>query len=134
MERCSDALYISTDDGTKGYKGFVSDVLRSLLSEGCSFNMVYTVGPAVMMRAVAEVTRPHKIKTIASLNPLMVDGMGMCGACRVPVGGKTMFVCVDGPDFDAHEVDFAELIRRQMAFSSEEKMALNLWEASKRMV
>jgi len=134
MEKCSDALYVSTDDGTKGYKGFVSDVLRSLLSEGHSFDMIYTVGPAVMMRAVAEVTRPHKIKTIASLNPLMVDGMGMCGACRVSVGGKTMFVCVDGPDFDAHEVDFAELIRRQMAFSSEEKMALNLWEASKRAV
>ncbi|MEM1544249.1 MAG: sulfide/dihydroorotate dehydrogenase-like FAD/NAD-binding protein [Candidatus Bathyarchaeia archaeon] len=132
MRRCSDEVHISTDDGTKGYKGFVSDVLRKLLQEGYGFNMVYAVGPAVMMRAVAEVTRPYNIKTIASLNPIMVDGMGMCGACRVTVGGKTMFACVNGPEFDAHKVDFTELIRRQMAFIQEERMALELWEANKR--
>ncbi|MBS7618864.1 sulfide/dihydroorotate dehydrogenase-like FAD/NAD-binding protein, partial [Candidatus Bathyarchaeota archaeon] len=83
-------------------------------------------------RAVAEVTRPYKVKTVVSLNPIMVDGMGMCGACRVTVGGKTRFACVDGPEFDAHDVDFGELIRRQMAFLSEEKMALECWEANKR--
>ncbi|MEM2374958.1 MAG: sulfide/dihydroorotate dehydrogenase-like FAD/NAD-binding protein [Candidatus Bathyarchaeia archaeon] len=133
MRRFSDELYVSTDDGTKGYKGFVSDILRSLLQKGCTFNMVYAVGPAVMMRAIADVTRPYKIKTIVSLNPIMVDGMGMCGACRVTVGGKTMFACVNGPEFDAHEVDFTELIRRQTAFLQEERMALELWEANRRM-
>jgi ferredoxin--NADP+ reductase len=128
MMSVSDELYISTDDGSKGYKGFVSDVLRMLIQNGYKFDMVYAVGPAVMMRAVAEVTRPHKIKTIVSLNPIMVDGMGMCGACRVTVGGRTKFACVDGPEFDAHEVDFAELIRRQAAFLREERTALENFE------
>ena len=130
MEKCSDALYISTDDGTKGYKGFVSDLLRDLLLKGYKFDIVYAVGPALMMKAVAEVTRPFRIKTIVSLNPIMVDGIGMCGACRVLVGGKTRFACVDGPEFDAHEVDFAELIRRQRAFLAEERIALETFEKS----
>lgn len=130
MREISDELFISTDDGTKGYKGFVSDLLRDLLLKGYRFDMVYAVGPALMMRAVAEVTRPYKIKTIVSLNPIMVDGMGMCGACRVLVGGKTRFACVDGPEFDAHEVDFDELIRRQRAFINEERMALEMYEKS----
>jgi len=124
MRDFSDELYISTDDGSKGYRGFVSDVLKMLIQNGYKFDMVYAVGPAVMMRAVAEVTRPHKIKTIVSLNPIMVDGMGMCGACRVTVGGRTRFACVDGPEFDAHKVDFTELIRRQTAFLREERIAL----------
>ncbi|MEM1587056.1 MAG: sulfide/dihydroorotate dehydrogenase-like FAD/NAD-binding protein [Candidatus Bathyarchaeia archaeon] len=128
MRRYSDEIHISTDDGTRGYKGFVSDVLKNLLLKGYKFDMVYAVGPALMMRAVAEVTRPYKIKTIVSLNPIMVDGMGMCGACRVIVGGKTRFTCVDGPEFDAHEVDFAELIRRQRAFLEEERRALEIFE------
>ncbi|MBS7634911.1 sulfide/dihydroorotate dehydrogenase-like FAD/NAD-binding protein [Candidatus Bathyarchaeota archaeon] len=132
MMRFSDEFYVSTDDGTKGYKGFVSDVLKILIKKGHRFDLIYAVGPAVMMRAVAEVTRPYKVKTVVSLNPIMVDGMGMCGACRVTVGGKTRFACVDGPEFDAHDVDFGELIRRQMAFLSEEKMALECWEANKR--
>jgi len=85
-----------------------------------------------MMRAVAEVTRAYNIKTIASLNSIMVDGMGMCGACRVTVDGKTKFACVDGPEFDAHKVDFGELIKRQMGFIAEEKMALENWEARRR--
>ncbi|MBS7625107.1 MAG: sulfide/dihydroorotate dehydrogenase-like FAD/NAD-binding protein [Candidatus Bathyarchaeia archaeon] len=131
MRAFSDELYISTDDGTKGYKGFVSDVLRVLIQKGYRFDMVYAVGPAMMMKAVADVTRPYGIKTIASLNPIMVDGMGMCGACRVMVGGKTRFACVDGPEFDAHEVDFDELIKRQMTFFREEKDALKYWEANK---
>lgn len=124
MTRVSDELHISTDDGTKGQKGFVSDVLKNLITKGYEFNVVYAIGPTVMMRAVAETTRPFNIKTIVSLNPVMVDGMGMCGACRVTVGGSTRFACVDGPEFDAHQVDFGELLKRQMAYTSEEKMAL----------
>ncbi len=126
--KVSDELYISTDDGTKGQKGFVSDVLKMLIQKEYNFDLVYAIGPSVMMRAVAEVTRPYNIKTIASLNSIMVDGMGMCGACRVTVGGETRFACVDGPEFDAHEVDFGELIKRQMMYLSEEKLALERWE------
>lgn len=128
MRSVSDKLCISTDDGSKGYKGFVSDVLKSLIEKGCSFSVVYAVGPAVMMRAVAEVTRPYGIRTIASLNSIMIDGMGMCGACRVTVGGETKFACIDGPEFDAHKVDFGELIKRQMVFQLQEKQAIEHWE------
>ena len=128
VEKISDELYISTDDGTKGQKGFVSDVLKMLIQKGYNFDLVYAIGPAVMMRAVAEVTRPYNIKTIVSLNSIMVDGMGMCGACRVTVGGETKFACVDGPEFDAHKVNFGELMKRQMVFIAEEKMALEHWE------
>jgi NAD(P)H-flavin reductase len=124
MSKVSDELHISTDDGTKGQKGFVSDVLKKLIEKGYRFNVVYAIGPTVMMRAVAETTRPFNIKTIVSLNPIMVDGMGMCGACRVTIGGSTRFACVDGPEFDAHQIDFGELLRRQMVYKSEEKMAL----------
>lgn len=128
MRKVSDELYVSTDDGTKGEKGFVSGVLKSLIDKGSKFDVVYAIGPAVMMRAVAETTRPYGIRTVASLNSIMVDGMGMCGACRVTVGDQTKFACVDGPDFDAHLVDFSELIKRQAMFCSEEKTALNRWE------
>lgn len=132
MRKFSDELHVSTDDGTKGYKGFVSDVLSELIKKGYAFNLVYAIGPAVMMRAVANVTKPCNVKTIVSLNPIMVDGMGMCGVCRVTVGGKTRFACVDGPEFDAHEVDFAELIKRQMSFLAEEKAALEKFENVRR--
>jgi ferredoxin--NADP+ reductase len=132
MGKVSDEVHISTDDGTKGQKGFVSEVLKMLIEKGYNFKLVYAIGPAVMMRAVAEVTRPYKIATIASLNSIMVDGMGMCGACRVTVGGETKFACVDGPEFDAHKVDFGELIKRQMSFLAEEKMALENWEKRRR--
>ena len=125
----TDELLVSTDDGTKGQKGFVSDVLKALIQKGYKFNIVYAIGPTLMMRAVAETTRPYNIKTIVSLNPIMVDGMGMCGACRVTVGGSTKFACVDGPEFDAHQVDFGELLKRQMAFLSEEKLALQRFQA-----
>ncbi|UCE96013.1 MAG: sulfide/dihydroorotate dehydrogenase-like FAD/NAD-binding protein [Candidatus Bathyarchaeota archaeon] len=124
MKRVSTKVHISTDDGSKGHKGFVSDILKSLIEKGNSIDVVYAIGPSVMMRAVAEVTRSHKIKTIVSLNPIMVDGMGMCGACRVSVGGKVKFACVDGPEFDAHQVDFDQLIKRQQAFIAEENLAL----------
>ena len=102
--------------------------MKMLIQKGYNFDLVYAIGPAVMMRAVAEVTRPYNIKTIVSLNSIMVDGMGMCGACRVTVGGETKFACVDGPEFDAHKVNFGELMKRQMVFIAEEKMALEHWE------
>jgi len=128
MRHICDEVYITTDDGSKGYKGFGCDMLKILIEKGYSIDTVYAIGPTVMMRAVAEVTRPYKIKTIVSLNPIMVDGMGMCGVCRVSVGGKVRFACFDGPEFDGHLVDFNELIKRQRAFLAEEKLALEHWE------
>ncbi len=128
MRRVSDELYISTDDGSKGQKGFVSQVLKTLIEKGKQFNAVYAIGPPLMMKATAEVTRPYCIKTVVSLNPIMVDGMGMCGACRVCVNGKTKFACVDGPLFDGHEVDFDELIQRLRMYRSEEKFASQFFE------
>lgn len=124
IRKISDEVYISTDDGTKGHKGFVSDILKMLIEKGYSFDLVYAIGPTIMMKAVAEVTRPHRIKTIVSLNPIMLCGMGMCGTCRVTVAGETKFTCVDGPEFDAHLVDFDELIKRQRMYIKEEKKAL----------
>ena len=121
MRAVSDEFYLSTDDGSKGQKGFVSDVLKKLIAESSGFNIVYAVGPPMMMNAISEVTRPYGIKTVVSLNPIMVDGMGMCGACRVSVGDKTRFACVDGPEFDAHQVNFKELIMRLKSYSTEEK-------------
>jgi len=128
MKKVSDELHISTDDGSKGYKGFVSDVLKALIEKGYRFDVVYAIGPPLMMRATSEVTRPPGIKSIVSLNPIMVDGMGMCGACRVTVGGQTRFACVDGPEFDGHQVDFDELIKRLRMYQSEEKLALQFCE------
>ena len=126
LKSASNELIITTDDGTKGQKGFVSDALKKLIDNGYKFDAVYAIGPTVMMRAVANTTKPFNLKTIVSLNPIMVDGMGMCGACRVTVDGKTKFACVDGPEFDAHNVDFAELMERQRGFVAEEKMSLKL--------
>ena len=130
MRNISDELYVSTDDGSKGHKGFVSDVLKMLIEKGYRFDLAYAIGPTLMMRATANVTRPHSIKTVVSLNPIMVDGMGMCGACRVTVGGETKFACLDGPEFDGHLVDFDELIKRQRVYLSEEKQAVELYEKS----
>jgi ferredoxin--NADP+ reductase len=124
MKSCSDEVYISTDDGSKGHKGFVSDVLKMLIEKGSHFDIVYAIGPTLMMRATANVTRPYSIKTIVSLNPIMMDGMGMCGACRATVGGETKFACVDGPEFDGHLVDFDELLKRQRVYLAEEKQAV----------
>jgi len=123
LSELSDEIYISTDDGTKGVKGFTSNVLKSLLEKGEKFNLVMAAGPVPMMRAIAEVTRPYGIKTIVSLNPIMVDGTGMCGGCRVTVGGETKFACVDGPEFDAHKVDFRELMNRLRTYQEEERIA-----------
>jgi NAD(P)H-flavin reductase len=131
MKNVSDELYISTDDGSKGHKGFVSDVLKMLIEKGYRFDLVYAIGPTLMMRATANVTKPHSIKTIVSLNPIMVDGMGMCGACRVTVGGETKFACLDGPEFDGHLVNFDELIKRLRVYLPEEKQAAELYEKSR---
>jgi len=124
LRRLSDEVYISTDDGSKGFKGFTSELLKKLLEEGRRFDLVMAVGPVPMMRAVAEVTRPYGIKTIVSLNPIMVDGTGMCGACRVKVGGEIKFACVDGPEFDAHQIDFNQLMNRLRFYRDEEMKAL----------
>ncbi|KYH40362.1 MAG: ferredoxin-NADP(+) reductase subunit alpha [Candidatus Bathyarchaeota archaeon B26-2] len=128
ISKLSDELYISTDDGSMGIKGFTSDVLKRLLESGRHFDYVFAVGPVLMMRAVAEVTRPYRIKTVVSLNPIMIDGTGMCGGCRVRVGEATKFACVEGPEFDAHQVDFTELIRRLRAYREEETKAVCMLE------
>ena len=120
-------LYIPTDDGTYGRKGFVSDELQRLIDDGYKIDRVWAIGPAIMMKVVCDVTRPHQIKTIVSLNPIMVDGTGMCGACRVEVGGETKFTCVDGPEFDGHLVDFDLLMKRQSIYKEQEKLALDLY-------
>jgi ferredoxin--NADP+ reductase len=125
MRKLSDEFLISTDDGTYGHHGFVTDLLTSLLSDRRSeIDFIMAIGPVVMMRAVCKITQLHRIKTMVSLNPIMVDATGMCGACRVTVGGKTQFACVDGPDFDGHKVDFDELIKRQNMYLKQEKIAM----------
>jgi ferredoxin/flavodoxin---NADP+ reductase len=121
---CAEVL-VATDDGSYGHKGFVTEVLKKRLEEDKAVKEVVAVGPVPMMRAVAEVTRPFGVKTVVSLNPIMVDGIGMCGACRVSVGGKVQFACVDGPEFDAHKVDFPELTKRLAAFVPQEKQSYN---------
>jgi len=120
MRKVCDELYVATDDGTRGYKGL--DFLEDLLKER-KIDRVIVTGPIVTMKTVSELTRLHDIRTIVNLIPIMVDGMGMCGACRVSVGGKTMFACVDGPDFDGHQVDFEELMARMKMFTPQEKLA-----------
>ncbi len=123
MRACSDELLITTDDGTYGHHGFVTDELKRLIAEGVKIDEVVAIGPAVMMRAVANVTREPGIKTIVSLNTLMVDGTGMCGGCRITVGDEVKFVCVDGPEFDGHQVDFSELLARTSIYTREERRA-----------
>ncbi|MDO5484017.1 MAG: sulfide/dihydroorotate dehydrogenase-like FAD/NAD-binding protein [Desulfovibrionaceae bacterium] len=119
-----DELLISTDDGSYGHKGLVTELLRERLELDKTVFETVAVGPVPMMAAVADTTRPFGVKTTVSLNPIMVDGIGMCGACRVSVGGKTKFACVDGPEFDGHEVDFAELRRRLAAYRQQEQLSL----------
>lgn len=119
---CSN-YYLMTDDGSAGEHGLVTNKLEQLIESGREYDAVIAIGPVPMMKFVCLATKPHGIKTIVSLNPIMVDGTGMCGACRVTVGGKTRFACVDGPDFDGHEVDFDELIRRNAIYREEEAAA-----------
>lgn len=123
FRRSCDALYITTDDGTYGEQGFVSSKLTELLAEGRRYDLVIAIGPVPMMRSVAQVTQPYGIRTLVSLNPLMVDGTGMCGCCRVRAGGETKFACVDGPDFDGHQVDYDELMTRNALYREQETAA-----------
>ncbi len=128
MRAISDETIVTTDDGSYAKKGFVTTALQELIDRGEKIGMCIAIGPVPMMRAVAEVTRPHQIRTVVSLNPIMVDATGMCGACRVTVGGATKFVCVDGPEFDGHQVDYKELVMRNRAYLKEEKTAMERFE------
>jgi ferredoxin--NADP+ reductase len=120
MQSASHDLRVCTDDGTYGHHGFVTDVLKEVLESG-DVKLVVGIGPVPMMRAVANLTRPYEVKTLVSLNPIMIDGTGMCGGCRVSVGGETKFACVDGPEFDGHLVNFDELMLRLQAYCEDEK-------------
>jgi len=128
MKAVSDEAYITTDDGTYGHHGFVTDMLQKLIDDGTKIDFVLAIGPIPMMNAVANITKSHDIKTMVSLNPIMIDGTGMCGGCRVSVGGKVKFACVDGPEFDAHEVDFKNLIDRNRMYEEYEKKSLERYE------
>jgi glutamate synthase (NADPH) small chain len=131
MKAVSHKLFVTTDDGSYGHHGFVTDELKRLIDEKVKIDIVLAIGPVVMMRAVAEVTRPYNIKTVVSLNSVMIDGTGMCGGCRTTVGEETKFVCVDGPEFDAHQVNFKELMLRQQMYNREERRAM--WDHACRM-
>ena len=123
-KQTADELYICTDDGSYGHHGFVSDILKKLLDDGVKIGMIMAIGPVPMMRVVANLTKSYGVPTWVSLNPLMIDGTGMCGVCRVTVGGKMKFACVDGPDFDGHQVDFDLLVKRLGTYREQEKTAM----------
>ncbi|MEJ6951575.1 sulfide/dihydroorotate dehydrogenase-like FAD/NAD-binding protein [Natronospora cellulosivora (SeqCode)] len=125
LQEISNKVYITTDDGSYGHHGFVTDILKNLLEEENDIDMVVAIGPVPMMRAVVNLT-PKNIKTIVSLNSLMVDGTGMCGGCRVTIGGETKFTCVDGPAFDGHQVDFEEIMNRLSFYKEDESHICNL--------
>ena len=128
-----DELFVCTDDGSAGIKGMVTEGMRQAITKYPGIDECVAIGPPVMMKGAAEATRAHKIKTVVSLNPLMVDGTGMCGGCRVTVGGKVKFACVDGPDFDAHQVDFDDLMARLGRFRPAEQEAMKKWQEGCRM-
>ena len=125
MSAVCDNLYITTDDGSNGNKGFVTDVLKKLIENGEQYDLVIAIGPMPMMKAVCNLTKEYNIKTIVSMNPIMIDGTGMCGGCRIKVGGEMKFACVDGPDFDGHEVDFDEAMERWAMYKKEEKESMD---------
>src|SRR5476651_1573683 len=131
---CCDEVILCTDDGSTGMKGFVSDGIKLAIAGHKDIDEVIAIGPPIMMKACAETTRPHGIKTIVSLNPIMVDGTGMCGGCRVKIGDEVKFACVDGPDFDGHKVDFTDLMMRLKRYAEEEKAAMDRWSESCRMM
>jgi len=128
LKGCSDKLIVTTDDGSYGVKGLVLDPLREAMASN-AFDLCYCVGPDIMMKAVSEATKPRGLKTLVSLDANMVDATGMCGTCRVIVGGRTQFVCVDGPEFDGHLVDWDGFLKRQKRFAEEEKRAVGHFEA-----
>jgi len=127
FEEYCDELIICTDDGSIGIKGLVTDGIKMSIEKHGDIDEVIAIGPPIMMKFCAETTRPYGVKTMVSLNPIMVDGTGMCGGCRVTVEGKKRFACVDGPDFDGHQVDFDELMNRLGRFKEDEKVALERW-------
>ena len=131
---CCDELILCTDDGSAGMRGFVSDGIKRAIEGHSNIDEVVAIGPPIMMKVCAETTRPHAIKTIVSLNPIMVDGTGMCGGCRVKLGNEIKFACVDGPDFDGHKVDFNDLMMRLKRYAEEEKAALDRWSENCRMM
>jgi NAD(P)H-flavin reductase len=128
LSSVSDQLIVTTDDGTYGRKGLVTEPLKELLEGEQRIDRVIAIGPSIMMKFCAKTTEPFEIKTIVSLNPIMVDGTGMCGCCRVSVGGMTKFACVDGPDFDGHQVDWDLLMARQRIYLDEEKRSFEQWK------
>ena len=132
MKKVSDELHITTDDGSYGRKGFVSDELKDIIDSGKKVDLVIAIGPAIMMKVVCDVTKKYGIHTIVSLNSIMVDGTGMCGACRVEVGGETKFACVDGPEFDGHLVNFDLLMKRLNMYKDKEKIALEKYLKERR--
>jgi len=124
IKKISDELHITTDDGSKGHHGFVSDILQQILNKKQKkIDLVMAIGPVIMMKVISNITKKHGIKTLVSLNPIMIDGTGMCGGCRVIINGKTKFACVDGPEFDGHQVDYDNLILRNQRFIQQEKEA-----------
>jgi ferredoxin--NADP+ reductase len=123
MQQVSDTLYITTDDGSYKRKGFVTDQLKELLDTNLGINLVYAIGPLPMMKAVSNLTKPYNVRTVVSLNAVMVDGTGMCGGCRVSVNGQMKFACVDGPEFEGHEVDFDEMLLRNRSYAEMEKVS-----------
>ncbi|MBF0389671.1 MAG: sulfide/dihydroorotate dehydrogenase-like FAD/NAD-binding protein [Desulfamplus sp.] len=129
MAKVSDTLHICTDDGSRGHHGFVTEVLKEVLAQE-TINLVVAIGPVPMMKFVSQITKERGIETLVSLNPIMVDGTGMCGGCRVSVGGKTKFACVDGPEFDGHAVDYDELSKRLQAYQSDEQMSMQMCKAA----
>ncbi len=127
MRKITDDLKVTTDDGSYGHHGFVTDILKQILEERSNVKMVVGIGPVPMMQFVCKTTEPYKVPTTVSLNPIMVDASGMCGACRVTVGGKTRFACMDGPEFDGHQVDFDEFTKRLRMYEKEEKKSYDLF-------
>ncbi|MEW6573514.1 MAG: sulfide/dihydroorotate dehydrogenase-like FAD/NAD-binding protein [Bacillota bacterium] len=125
-------VFIATDDGSKGHKGFVTDLLKKLLDEGNKYDRAIAVGPLIMMKVVSNLTKQYGLPTVVSMNPIMIDGTGMCGGCRLTVGGETRFACVDGPEFDGHLVDFDEVIKRTGMYREQEKIAMDLLQATLR--
>ncbi len=128
-----DEFIVCTDDGSAGIKGVITEGVKAAIRKHPDIDEFVAIGPPIMMKACSETTRPHKIKTIVSLNPLMVDGTGMCGGCRVRIGDKVKFACVDGPDFDGHQVDFNDLMTRLRRFTEDEKQAVAKWSETCRM-
>ena len=129
MRKTSDRVIVTTDDGSYGMKGLVTDAIQKLVNEGVKINLVVAIGPPIMMKFVSLLTKKYDIPTLVSLNTIMVDGTGMCGACRVTVGDTTKFVCVDGPEFDGHKVDFDEMMKRLRAYESDEKTSREMHES-----